>query len=110
MLPGYALGVPWHLRRSSSGASKRPCWGYAVLRGLDAEFVRFADICLVGCPAEEVENIKRMFMAGALAASNRILAILDADLPMNRKAALLRRVARECESFQKEFIKAAAET
>lgn len=77
------------------------------MRGLNAEFERFAAICLEGAAPEETENVKRMFMAGALAASNRLLAILDSDLPMNRKAALLRRVARECESFKNEIIKAA---
>jgi len=80
------------------------------MRGLDFEFDRFCEICLDKATAEEISNLKRIFLAGALAQANRMLAILDGDLPPKRKMALLRRVARECESFQKEIIEAAKET
>lgn len=58
-------------------------------------------------PEGEVQNVKRMYLAGALAQANRILSFLDSDLPEKRKHALLRRVARECESFKREIMEAA---
>jgi hypothetical protein len=77
------------------------------MRGLEFEFERFQTICLADVPPDEIENIKAVFMAGALAASDRILAILNSGMPNNRKAALLRRVARECQSFKNEITNAA---
>lgn len=73
------------------------------MNGLDAEFDRFAKICLDGASPDEVANVKRMFFAGALAQADRMLSILDADLPAQRKSALLRRIARECQGFKKRI-------
>lgn len=73
------------------------------MKGLDAEFERFRHICLFGKDDKETHSAKLIFMAGALAASARILGIIDAELPDIKRRALLRRVAREAERFKQSM-------
>jgi hypothetical protein len=74
------------------------------MNGLEHEFERFRKVCLQDASDEETANVRSIFMAGALAASARILDFLDSDLPPARKHALLRRVARECAAMQRQVI------
>jgi hypothetical protein len=75
------------------------------MNGLEAEFERFASVCLTDASDDEVASVKRIFMAGALAQASRMLDFIYSDLPIKRKQALLRRVARECERFQQQAIR-----
>ena len=77
------------------------------MNGLEFEFERFKEQALGDLPEADIEGARRIFFCGALAQANRILGLLDSELPGKRKQALLRRIARECEGFQREFIKAA---
>lgn len=79
------------------------------MKGLDAEFTRFSEQALEPTPGADIENTKLIFMAGALAASQRILDIIYSGLPDKKRAALLRRVERECFAFQQAIIGKAKE-
>lgn len=73
------------------------------MRGLEHEFERFREVCLESRTPEEVASAERLFFAGALAGSARILGILDSGLPPPKQLALLRRVAREMEAYQQKI-------
>lgn len=78
------------------------------MRGLKYEFARFREICLHGQNEKQIEAARNIFFAGAGAQTARMLGILDADLPITRKAALIRRLANEMEAFKREVKKAGA--
>lgn len=77
------------------------------MNGLEHEFERFRDICFDKATPDEVANIRRMFLAGALAQANRIFGIFAADISIKKKQALMRRISRECEGFQKATLEEA---
>lgn len=79
------------------------------MRGLEFEFERFRDALLQDTASEHIEHVKTTFMCGALAATQRFLDILQSGLPPKRQMALIRRVAREAESFKKEMMKPVTE-
>lgn len=79
------------------------------MRGLESEFQRFTEICLHGLDADQITSAKMLYFTGALAATNRFLSILDSNLPVARKQALLRRMAREAEAFKQSITNAAVE-
>lgn len=79
------------------------------MRGLEFEFERFRSALLQDTAPEHIENVKLTFMCGGLAATQRFLDILNSGLPDKRIAALIRRVAREAESFKNEMMKPATE-
>lgn len=77
------------------------------MKGLEAEFSRFQQQCLEDATPEEVESARATFFCGGLAATQRFLSIVEANLPISRKQALVRRLVREMEAFQSSVTDAA---
>lgn len=75
------------------------------MRGLDAEFDRFREATLQDLPPKDLAGAKTIFLCGGLAATQRFLDILNSGLPDKRIAALIRRLAREAQSFKNEMMK-----
>lgn len=70
------------------------------MKGIEAEFQRFTDTCLQDCDPEQVRSARDIYMVGAAAAVARFLGVLESDLPIHRKLALIRRQAREMQTFK----------
>lgn len=80
-----------------------------AVRGLESEFARFKSVCLFDNTEDQISSARNIFFAGAAAASQRFLSIVDMQLSMRRKLALIRRISQEMDTFKKDVAKRASE-